>query len=243
MPRAADGLGFFPPLQRVALERMACTEPQAYGLHLSRWDCHSLQQVVVEQAVIASIHYTTVAHILAEASLQPHRSRYWKTARLDEEFVRLAAKVLWCYEYVDWLHSRGEVVICMDEKPNIQALHRLAPTQGLAPGRIARREFEYKRCGIVHLLVALNVYDGTMLGWCLEKNDHDHFLWGVRQVERRYPQARRIHLIVDNGGSHIAHDTQRYFARRPRLRVLYTPTHASWLNQAELLLRAFTDKM
>jgi transposase len=239
---AVDGHRFFPSLQRVTIEQVACTVPRAYGWHLPRWDCRSLQQVVVEQAVVAAIHYTTVARILAEASLQPHRSRYWKTARLDEGFVRLAAKVLWWYEHVDWLHRRGEVVICMDEKPNIQALRRLALTQRLAPGRIERREFEYKRGGVVHLLVALNVYDGTMLGWCLEKNDHDHFLWGVRQVERRYPKARRIHLIVDNGGSHIAHDTQRYFARRPRLRALYTPVHASWLNQAELLLRAFTAK-
>ncbi|HJY79574.1 MAG TPA: IS630 family transposase [Candidatus Binatia bacterium] len=239
---AVDGPRFFPSLQRVTIEHIACTAPGACGLHLPRWDCRSLQQVVVEQAVVPAIHYTTVAHILAEASLQPHRSRYWKTARLDEEFVRLAAKVLWCYEHVDWLHRRGELVIGMDEKPNIQALRRLAPTRGMVPGQIERREFEYERKGIVHLLVALNVYDGTMLGWCLEKNDHEHFLWGVRQVERRYPRARRIHVILDNGGSHIATDTQRYFARRPRLRALYTPAHASWLNQAELLLRAFTDK-
>jgi len=143
---------------------------------------------------------------------------------------------------VDWLHRRGEVVICMDEKPNLQALRRVAPTQPLGPGRIERREFEYERKGVVHFLVAFNVYDGTMLGWSLDKNDHDHCLWGVRQVERRYAKARRIHLIVDNGGSHIAQETQRYFRRRPRVRVLYTPPHASWLNQAELLLRAFTAK-
>ena len=234
---------FFPPLQRVAIERMACTAPPApTGCTCPGGIVAACSRSWWSKPSSTSIHYTTVAHILAEASLQPHRSRYWKTARLDEEFVRLAAKVLWCYESVDWLHRRGEVVICMDEKPNIQALRRLAPTQRMDPGRIERREFEYKRKGIVHFLVAFNVYDGTMLGWCLEKNDHDHFLWGVRQVERRYPKARRIHLIVDNGGSHIAHDTQRYFARRPRLRVLYTPAHASWLNQAELLLRAFTDK-
>jgi hypothetical protein len=80
--------------------------------------------------------------------------------------VRLAAKGLWCYAHVDWLHRRGEVGIGMDEKP----------------------------------------------------------------------------MIMDNGGSHITQDTQRYFAHRPRVRVLYPPGHASWLNQAELLLRAFTDK-
>ena len=198
--------------------------------------------MVVEQAVVPSLHYTTVAHILAEASRQPHRSRYWKTARLDEEFLQWAAKVLWCYEPVDGLPRRGELVICREEKPSSQALRRLGPTPARACGRIERREFEYQRGGIVHVLVAVNVYEGTMMGGGLEKNDHAPFLWGRRQVERRYPKARRIHLSVDHGGSPIAHDTQRYCARRPRLRVLYTPAHASWLNQAELLLRAFTDK-
>jgi hypothetical protein len=242
MPRAADAPASFPPLQRVAIERMACTAPQAYGLQVARWDCRSLQQVVIEQAIVASIHYTTVAHLLAKASLHPHRSRYWKTAQLDEDFVRLAAKVRWCYEAVDWLHRRGEVVICMDEKPNLQALRRVAPTQPMGPGHSERREVEYERKRVVHFLVAFNVYEGTMLGWCLDNNDHEHFLWGVRQVERRYPKARRLQLIMDNGGSHIAHETSQYFARRPRLRALYTPTHASWLNQAELLLWAFTAK-
>lgn len=242
MRRGAGGPAFFPPLQGVAIERVACTAPQAYGVQVSRWDCRTLQQVVVEHALVESIHYTTVARILAQASLQPHRSRYWKTVRLDDAFLCLAAKVLWCYESVDWLHRRGEVVICMDEKPTMPALRRVAPTQPMVPGRIERREFEYERQGIVHFLVAFNVSDGTMLGWCLDKNDHAHFLWGVRQVARHYAKARRIHLIVDNGGSHIAEETLRYFARRPRLRVLYTPAHASWLNQAELLRRAFTAK-
>lgn len=221
---------------------MACTDPTAYGLHLTHWDCRSLPQVVVEQAVVAAIHYTTVARILAAASLQPHRSRYGKTATIDEEFTPRAAKVLWCYERADWLHPRGEVVICMDEKPNIQALSRPMPRQSMQPGQPERREFEDKRQGTVTFQVAFNVYDGTMQGWCLDKNDHDHFLWCLRQVARRYRRARRIHLIMDNGSSHIDHHTKAYFAGHPRLRALYTPAHASWLNQAEWLLRAFTDK-
>ena len=115
---------FFPPLERVQIERIACTAPAAYGLQLTHWDCRSLQQLVVEQGVVEAIHYTTVAQILAEASLQPHRSRYWKTATIDDAFTALAAKVLWCYERVAWLHQRGEVVLCLDEKPNIQAVTR-----------------------------------------------------------------------------------------------------------------------
>ena len=92
------------------------------------------------------------------------------------------------------------------------------------------------------MLVALNVSAGTRLGGCLENNDHAPCLWGVRQVEGRYPKARRRHFIVDNGGAHLAADTPRSFARRPRLRALYTPAHASWLKHAELWLRAVTDQ-
>jgi hypothetical protein len=242
MKNVAGARPVFPPLERAQIERVACTEPAEYGLELTRWDCRSLQQVVIEQAIVDTIHYTTVARILASASLQPHRSRYWKTARIDAEFTARAAQVLWCYERVCWLHQRGEVVICVDEKPNIQALARCAPTQPMSPGQIARREFEYKRHGTVNLLVAFNVYDGRMWACCLDANDHDHFLWGLRQISRRWARALRIHLIMDNGASHIDHHTRAYLAAHPRFRPRYTPANASWLNQAELLLRAFTDK-
>lgn len=238
----AGGPPFFPPLQRVQIERVAPTLPASYGLHLSRWDCRTLQQVLIEQAIVETIHYTTVARILAEAGLQPHRSRYWKTATIDEEFTTRAAQILWCYERVEWLRRRGEVVIGVDEKPNIQALERLKPTQPMHPGQIARREFEYKRHGTINLLVAFNVFEGLMWACCLEANDHEHFLWALHQISRRWARARRIHLIMDNGASHIDHHTREYLAEHTRFRPLYTPAHASWLNQAELLLRAFTDK-
>jgi hypothetical protein len=242
MKNGVGGQPFFPPLERVQIERVACTDPTASGLHLTRWGCRSLQQVVIEQAIVDTIHYTTVARILASASLQPHRSRYWKTATIDQEFATRAARILWCYERVLWLHQRGEVVICVDEKPQIQAIERCAPTQPMRPGQIARREFEYIRHGTVVLLVAFNVVDGRMWACGLDANDHEHFLWALAQIARRWARARRIHLIMDNGPSHIDHHIGKYLASHARFRPLYTPAHASWLNQAELLLRAFSDK-
>ena len=239
MLHAVGARQFFPSLARVAIERTACTKPRAYGLHLTRWDSRSLAQVVAAQAVVDSIHYTTVARILAAASLQPHRSRYWKTATIDEQFTQRAAKILWCYEQGEWLSRRGEVVLCLDEKPNIQALSRTAPKQLMGPGWIERRKFEYERRGASTFLVALHVLNGTMRGCGLERNDHKHFSCGMRQVVQRYCTAKRIHLVMDNGASHIDRHTQAYFTAHPRLRVLLTPAHASWLNQAELLLRAF----
>jgi len=242
MMSEADARRFFPSIERVAIERVACTEPGAYGLEITRWDCRTLQQIVIEEAIVDSIHYTTVARLLADASLQPHRSRYWKTATIDSEFMRRATQVLWCYENVGRLHERGDVIICVDEKPNIQALERCAETKPLCSGQIIRREFEYKRHGTVNLLVAFDIYSGVMWACCLDKNDHQHFLWALRQISRRWSRAQRIHLIMDNGSSHIDHHTRSYLSNHERFRPLYTPAHASWLNQAELLLRAFTDR-
>ncbi len=244
MPSGQGGRPSFPPLQRAQIERIACTEPSAYGLHLTRWDCRSLATVVVEQAVVAGIHYTTVARLLKAASLEPHRSRYWRTATIDEDFTRLAARVLWCYERVEWLEARGELVLCVDEKPNIQALERCYPAQWMRPGRITRHEFEYIRHGTVTFLVVLNVFDGTMWGAALEANDHGHFLGALERVlaKRHYRSASRIHLILDNGSSHTAAATRHWLSERPRVRPIYTPVHASWMDQAELLLRAFGDR-
>ena len=244
MPSAVGVPPRFPPLERAQIERIACTEPAAYGRRLTRWDCRSLADVVVEEAVVDSIHYRTVARILRGASLQPHRSRYWKTATIDEDFTRRAAQVLWCYERVEWLEQRGELVLCVDEKPNLQALERRCPAQPMRPGQIARHEFEYIRHGTVTFLVLFNVYDGTMWGTCLGANDSAHFIPALERAlrQRCYRRARRIHLILDNGSSHIAQETRAWCATLPWLRVLYTPAHASWLDQAELLLRAFGDR-
>ena len=185
MMSEADARPFFPSIERVAIERVACTAPSADGLQITRWDCRTLQQIVIEKAIVDSIHYTTVARLLADASLQPHRSRYWKTATIDSEFVRRATQVLWCDENNGRLREHGDVIICVDEKPNIQALERCAATKPLCAGQITRREFEYKRHGTVNLLIAFDVYSGLMWARCLDKNDHQHFLWALRQISRR----------------------------------------------------------
>ena len=113
------------------------------------------------------------------------------------------------------------------KSPILQALARRVPTQPMRPGPIERRACEYTRHGTVTFLVALNVYDGTMWGCCVEANDHAHFLGALGRLVRRYPRAQRLHLILDNGASHIAQATRAYLASHPRLRAFYTPPHAS----------------
>jgi hypothetical protein len=232
--------GGFPPLQRVEVERLACCEPAGIGLHMTHWSTRSLAQAARLRGIAPSLSHTTVALILRDAELQPHRSRYWKTPIPNEAFRTQAAQVLWCYERVEALAAQGEVVVCVDEKPNIQALERRRPTRSMMPGLIQQQEFEYVRHGTVNLLVKLVVHSGNMRGWCLERNDSACLRAVLPQLLAEHRSARRIHLIWDNGSSHIAQATGDFLRRHyPRVRVLFTPAHCSWLDQAELLLRAF----
>jgi hypothetical protein len=133
--------------------------------------------------------------------------------------------------------------ICLDEKPPIQALERCALTRPMCPGQIEHREFEYLRHGTVNFLVTLVVHTGQMHGGCLECNDSAHLCEVLPQVLEEHREARRLPLIWDNGPSHIAQDTHRLLRHSGRrVRILFTPAHASWLNQAELLLGAFTER-
>jgi hypothetical protein len=207
---------------------------------MTHWSTRSLAEVAVRRGIVPRIAHSTVSLILREADLQPHRCRYWKTPTLNEEFRQRAARILWCYERVRDLAAREELVICLDEKPNIQALERCCPGMRMRAGHIQRREFEYIRHGTVHLLVALVVHTGQMRSWCLQRNDGAHLRQVLPELFHQHRQARRIHLIWDGGPSHTAGDTRDWLRdHHPRVRVLLTPAHASWLNQAELLVRAF----
>jgi hypothetical protein len=192
--------------------------------------------------IVPHIAHSTVSLILRGADLQPHRSRYWKTPVLNEAFVRQAAAVLWCYERSQSLFEQDEVVLCWDEKPNLQAVQR-EPRTSMRPGQIERQEFEYTRHGTVNFAAALDVQTGLMHAWCLDKNDSKHLCPALAKLFGHFRRARKVHLIWDNGSSHISEATARFLqGYRGWVRVLPTPAHASWLNQGELLLRAFTAR-
>jgi len=243
MSRGTVVRGLFPPLQRVGIEMLACCTPAALELRMTHWSTRSLAQVAVELGLAPRIAHSTISLIQRKADLQPHRSRYWKTPTLDGTFLQRAARILWCYERAWDLAEKGELVLCIDEKPNIQVLERRCPTQPMRPGQIERQEFEYIRHGTVNFLVVLFVHTGKMRGWCLDKNDGQHLRPVLRELFRAHRGARRIHLIWDGGSSHVSQETTTWLRHRhPRVRTLVTPPHASWLNQAELLLRAFGER-
>jgi hypothetical protein len=207
---------------------------------MTHWSARSLALAAVARGIVPRIAHSTVSLILRAADLQPHRSRYWKTPTLDATFRARTAPILWCYERAAALAARGELVICLDEMPNLQVLQRRCPTRVVRAGQIERREFEYVRHGTVNFLVALLVHSWRMRSWCLDANDSDHLRPALRDLFHAHRGARRIHVIWDGGPSHTAAATTAFLRQHyPRVRTLVTPAHASWLDQAELLLRAF----
>lgn len=243
MRRAQAIRAFFPEGERQRIEDLACQEPARVGWETTHWSQRSLAQAAADLEYVDSIHQTTVRTILREADLHPHRFRYWKTTIWHDEAIERALKILGYYERIDRLWQRSEVIICVDEKPNIQVLERAKPTQPMCAGQIERQEFEYIRHGTVNLLAGLVAYNGRMWAECLDKNDGEHFRPAVRRLLHPYGWANRIHLIIDNGSSHSSGDTTAFFHDlAPRVHVLFTPVDASWLNQAESLLEAFDER-
>lgn len=224
------------------MEQLACCEPIGLGLNLTHWSTRSLAKMARACGIVPHIDKSTVALILRDADLQPHRCRYWKTPVLNPAFVQLASAVLWCYERANSLFEQGEVVLCWDEKPNLQAVER-EPRTAMRPGQVARQEFEYTRHKTVNFAAALDVQTGMMQAWCLERNDSQHLCQALKNLFHLFRRARKIHLIWDNGSSHISRETGQFLrGYKDRVRVLCTPPHASWLNQGELLLRAFSAR-
>ena len=204
---APDGPPGFPPLQRAQIVQLACLEPIAKGLHITHWSSKDLARQAVEDGIVSAISDRSIRTILNEVDLQPHRTRYWKTARLDAEFKQRAEKILWCYANAERLVRKGYWVVCVDEKPNCQVLER-HPIRRSIPGSIEQREFEYTRHGTVNLLNFLIVHSGRMEAVCLGANDAKHYIEELRRFRQRHRWLRGVFLIHDGGPSHIAAATR-----------------------------------
>jgi hypothetical protein len=227
------------PVQRAQIVELACLEPVAKGLHITHWSSDDLARQAVLDGIVARISPRTVRDILRNVDLQPHRTRYWKTARLDARFKERAEQVLWCYGNAARLAKRGRGVVCVDEIPAFQVLER-KPIRRAIPGSIEQREFDYTRHGTVNMLVFLIVHSGLMELAFLAKNDGEHYRPELERFRRQHQELSGVFLIQDGGASHIAGGTRRYFAEnRTWWKPRYTPAHASWLNQAEILIHAF----
>jgi DDE superfamily endonuclease len=218
---------------------LACLEPIAEGLHITHWTSQDLARQAVTDGIVDAISPRTVRQILRDVDLQPHRTRYWRTTRLDARFKERAEKVLWCYGNAERLARQGIWTVAVDEMPNLQVLER-HPLRRALLGSIEQQEFEYVRHGTVNLLLFLVVHTGRMEVAVQAKKDAEHYIGALRAFRRRHRGLKGVFLIQDGDPSHTSGDTAAYWSSyqgwwHPR----FTPAHASWLDQAELLVGAF----
>jgi hypothetical protein len=227
------------PVQRAQVVELACLEPVARGLHITPGSSTDLARQAVAGGLAARVSPRTVRRILSDVDRQPHRTRYWKTARLDDQFKQRAEQVLWCYAHAARLAEAGIWVVCVDEVPTFQALER-KPLRRAIPGSIEQREFDYTRHGTANMLLCLVVHSGLRELASLAKNDGEHYLPELELFRRQHKELRGVFLIQDGGPSHVAGGTRRSFSGSGGWwKARYTPANASWLNQAEILSHAF----
>ena len=209
-------------------------------MHITHWTSKDLARQAVADGIVTAISPRTVRQILKEADLQPHRTRYWKTAQLDEQFKQRAEQVLWCYAHAERLARQGIWVVAADEKPNHQVLER-NPIRRAIPGSIEQQEFEYTRHGTVNLLFFLIVHSGRMEVAAEDSKDAEHYIRELKGFHRRHRHLKGVFLVQDGDPSHTAAATATYlFGCSGWWRPRFTPVHASWLNQAESLIEAFS---
>jgi hypothetical protein len=229
----------FPPLQRAQIVELACLEPVAEGLHITHWTSQDLARQAVADGLVDAISPRTVRRLLHDVDLQPHRTRYWRTTRLDAHFKERAEKVLWCYAQAERLARQGIWTIAVDEVPNYQVLER-DPIRRALPGSIEQQEFEYTRHGTVNVLLFLMVHTGQMEVAVEAKKDAMHYIRELKAFRHRHRRLKGVFLIQDGDPSHTSGETEEYWSQgRGWWRPRFTPAHASWLNQAELLVGAF----
>jgi transposase len=176
----------------------------------------------------AGLSQTAVSRIWRAFGLQPHRQETFKLST-DPLFVEKVRDIVGLY--LD--PPLKAMVLCVDEKSQIQALDRTQPILPLAPGIPERRTHDYARHGTTTLFAALDIATGAVIGALHRRHRSREFLQFLRAIEANVPTHLDIHLVMDNYGTHKTPSIKAWFARHPRFHVHFTPTSASWLNQVE----------
>jgi transposase len=134
------------------------------------------------------------------------------------------------------------LVLCVDEKSQVQALNRTQPILPLGPGVPARQSHDYERHGVPSLFTALNAKTGTTIAACHRRHRHQEFLKFLKKIDDSVPLTCDVHIAMDNYGTHKAAKVRRWFASHPRYHIHFTPTSASWLNLVERLFGEVTER-
>jgi transposase len=198
---------------------------------------HTTQWTTRSMAEAAGVSKATISRIWRTFGLQSHRVETFKLSA-DPQFVEKVRDIVGLY-----LNPPDHaLVLCLDEKSQVQALDRTRPLLPMRPGIPARRTHDYIRHGTTSLFAALNVATGQVIGQCYRRHRHQEFLKFLQRLDAQLPPTGDVHIIMDNYGTHKAPKVMRWFVRHPRYHLHFTPTSASWLNQVERFFAKITTQ-
>lgn len=186
-------------------------------------------------AAATGISYSSVQRVWRAHGLKPHRIKTFKVSR-DKNFAAKVEDVVGLY--LD--PPDKALVLCIDEKSQIQALDRTQPGLPMKKGRCGTMTHDYKRNGTTTLFAALSMLDGKVIGSCLPRHRAREFLCFLRQIDRQTPTGLDLHLIADNYATHKTPAVKRWLKKHPRFHLHFTPTSASWLNMVERFFAEIT---
>ncbi|MGH8712125.1 MAG: IS630 family transposase [Burkholderiales bacterium] len=198
--------------------------------HATHWSTRTM-------AGAAGVSEATVRRIWHAHGLKPHLVKTFKLSN-DKHFSEKLEDIVGLYLNP----PEHALVLCLDEKSQIQALDRTQPGLPLKKGRAQTLTHDYKRHGTTTLFAALNTLEGTVISQCLPRHRHQEWLCFLRQIDRETPPGLDLHLIADNYATHKHPRVQAWLAKHPRFHMHFTPTSASWLNMVERFFRDLTDK-
>ena len=217
-------------LDDARIEQLIATTLNERPRQASHWSTRLL-------ATKLGVSQSTVSRAWRAFGLQPHREETFKLST-DPLFIDKVRDIVGLY-----LNPPTKaMVLCVDEKSQIQALERTQPLLPLAPGVAERRTHDYKRHGTTSLFAALDLASGRVIGELHRRHRSKEFLTFLRTIEANVPATLDVHLILDNYGTHKTSSVKAWFARHPRFHVHFTPTSASWLNLVERFFALLTTR-
>ena len=197
---------------------------------MTHWSCRTMAE---QQGVSKS----TISNIWRSHNLKPHRSETFKLSR-DVRFLEKLTDVVGLYLNP----PQQAMVLCVDEKSQIQALDRTQPGLPMKKGRCGTMTHDYKRNGTTTLFAALELLQGRVIGQCFERHRHQEFLRFLRRLDQEFPAPTPLHLVMDNYGTHSHPKVKAWLERHPRFVPHFVPTSSSWLNLVERWFGELTSK-
>jgi len=207
--------------------RKTTQEKPANGTH---WSTRTLARAM-------GTTHSLVHRVWQATNLKPHRIKTFKLSN-DPQFSEKLVDIVGLYLNP----PEHALVLCCDEKSQIQALDRTQKSLPLFPGRLKTMTHDYKRNGTTTLFAALNVFDGKVIGACMDRHRHQEWIRFLKQIDAETPTGLNLHLIVDNYATHKHPKVKRWLAKHPRFHVHFIPTSSSWLNLVERWFRDITEQ-